>query len=204
MNNKIFIIVAVILVAIAIIVNKPQKFDSTNEAEVANFPKVIGEWQGRDISIPERDYEILETRNLFIRNYKNLRTGEVVNFYIIYSGIKRKSLHPPEICYTGGGATITEKSVIPITNSIMANEFAIKTKNSHQLIVYWFKSTNLNTYSYLKQQLKIVTDQMRGKKTSGALIRVSTDIKDGNQDAALKLIKEFCGKVELLLEKYVP
>lgn len=203
MNTKIFIVVAVILVVVAIISNMPLKFDSTAEIKVVDFPKVVGQWQGADIPLPERDYEILETKNLFIRDYKN-PNGDSVYLYIIYSGDNRRALHPPEVCYTGGGATILEKSVIPVTDSMKANKFVIEYKDSRQLVVYWFKSNDLNTYSYLKQQLKIVADRMLGKKTSGAMIRVSTEIGAEGEAAALKLIKEFCAQIEPLLAKYVP
>lgn len=203
MKNRSFIVVAIILIGVAIIANKPYKFDLAQDVKVNDFPKTIGEWQGEDIPLSERDYEILETRNLFVRDYKN-KNGDLVNLYIIRAADNRRALHPPEVCYTGGGATIAEKSVIPMTGSITANKFTIEDKNSRQLVVYWFKSTHLNTYSYLKQQLKIVTDRLLGKKTSGALIRVSTEIKGGREAAALELIKKFCGEIETLLTKYVP
>lgn len=203
MKNKSFIIVAMILVVVAVIANKPYKFDLSESVKVTDFPKTIGGWEGADMALSERDYAILETKNLFVRDYKN-KNGDSVYLYIIYAGDNRRALHPPEVCYTGGGATIAEKSVIPMTGSITANKFTIEDKNSRQLVVYWFKSTHLNTYSYLKQQLKIVRDRLLGKKTSGALIRVSTDIKGNNLDSAVKLVKSFCAQIEPLLAKYVP
>lgn len=203
MNNKTFIIVVAIIILAAIIVNMPMKFDSTKEAKMAEFPMKIGEWQGKDLPLNERDYEILETKNLVMREYKNPK-GESVYLYIIYSGDNRRALHPPEVCYTGGGATILEKTVIPITDSLKANKFTIERKDSLHLVVYWFKSTDLNTYSYLKQQLKVVSDRLFGRKTSGAMIRVSTDIKEGGEEAALARIKSFIAQIEPLLSRYVP
>jgi len=203
MKNKSFIVVAMILVVVAVIANKPYKFDLSESVKVNDFPKTIGEWRGEDMALSERDYEILETKNLFVRDYKN-KNGDSVYLYIIYAGDNRRALHPPEVCYTGGGATIAEKSVIPMTGSITANKFTIEDKNSRQLVVYWFKSTSLNTYNFLKQQLKIVTDRMLGRKTSGALIRVSTEIKGGREAAALELIRSFCSQIGPLLAKYVP
>jgi EpsI family protein len=80
----------------------------------------------------------------------------------------------------------------------------VEKADSRQLVVYWYKAGSLNTDKYLKQQIKIVTDRMLGRRTSGALIRVSADIKDNRQDAALGLIRLFCEEIEPLLEKYVP
>lgn len=203
MKNITFIIVAIILIVIAVVVNAPIKFGSKDAVKVADFPMVIGDWQGKDIELSERDYQFLETKNLIIREYKNAK-GESVYLYIIYSEVNRRALHPPEICYTGGGATIFDKTVVPITNSIKANKFIIQSKEMYDLVVYWFKSANLSTYSYLKQQLKVVSDLLLRKKTSSVLIRVSTNIRDNSQEAALSLIKSFCQQIEPLLAKYVP
>ncbi|MFZ2602637.1 MAG: exosortase C-terminal domain/associated protein EpsI [Candidatus Omnitrophota bacterium] len=203
MNNRNFIIAVVIIVFAAIIANAPLKFDPAKETRVENFPKTIGGWQGTDIPLEKRDYEILETTNLIMREYKNEK-GNIVYLYIIYSGDNRRALHPPEVCYSGSGATMLNKSVIPITNSLKANKFTVENKDSRQLVVYWFKSNELNTYNYLKQQIKSVVGRMLGKQASGAMIRVSTEIKNGDQDEALKLIKAFCKQIEPLLKKYVP
>jgi EpsI family protein len=205
MKNVLFITAAAILAIIAVVCNMPKAFDESKEAEVSNFPMIIGQWQGKDIPIPERDYAILETRNLIIREYKNPVSGESVILYIIYSaGDNRRALHPPEICYTGAGAAIAEKSVIPVTGLIKANKFTIKTKNSSQLVIYWFKLADLNTYSYLKQQMKMVTDAMFKGRATGAMIRVSCNITDGDEGAAMEVIRGFCGEIEPLVEKYVP
>ena len=205
MKNLSFIIAAVILVIIAVVCNMPKVFDASKEAKVSNFPMIIGQWQGKDIPIPERDYEILETRNLIIREYKNQISGESIMLYIIYSAAdNRRALHPPEICYTGAGAAIEGKSVIPVIGLIKANKFTIKTENSRQLVIYWFKSAGLNTYSYLKQQMKMVTDAMLKGRATGAMIRISTNIGDGDEGAALEVIRSFCAQVEPLLAQYVP
>jgi EpsI family protein len=206
MKNKTFILAGIILLAVAILANMPAKFSSTkDEPQMSKFPMKIGNWVGQDLPLRERDYEILETRNLIIRDYKNLATGETVNFYIIYSSDNRKALHPPEICYTGGGAgTILEKEVTPLNASFKANKFIIEDKSSSQLVIYWFKSGNLSTYSYIRQQLKSVRDRLMQKKTSGAMIRISAMIGPSGQDKAMSSIKSFFESASPLMKEYVP
>lgn len=205
MKNMTFIIATVILLGVIMIVNIPPKFDSTQETQMSNFPKKIGEWEGKDIALRESDYAILETRNLIMRDYKNLTRGEEVNLYIIYSADNRKALHPPEICYTGGGAgTILEKEIIPLGTNFKANKFIIENKNFSQLVVYWFKSGNLSTYSYIRQQLKTVKNRLMQKKTSGAMIRISTTVDPKNPDKAINLLKSFSEGIIPLLNQYVP
>lgn len=207
MNNKNFVLIVIILAAtavVSVIFYLPGRNVSGNEAQMADFPETIGEWVGTDLPLSKNDYAILETRNLIMREYKNLVSQDTVYLYIIYSVGNRKVMHPPEICYTGGGATITEKSVVPLTDFIQANKFIIEDNDSRQLVAYWFRSGNFNMYNYMRQQLKMVVDRLFGKKVSGAMIRVSTIIEKDGQDSAFRLIKSFSGQIEPLLEKYVP
>ncbi len=205
MKNATFIIAAILLIAVIILVNQPAKFDPNQETQMVNFPKQIGDWKGEDVQLKESDYAILETRNLIMRNYKNLTQGEEVNLYIIYSADNRKALHPPEICYTGGGAgTILSKEVVPLNANFKANKFIIENKDFSQLVVYWFKSGNLSTYSYIHQQLKTVKDRLMQKKTSGAMIRISTVIDPKNPNKAMNLVKSFSASIIPLINRYVP
>jgi len=204
MNNRSFIIVAVILIAVAVAANMPAKFSKGPEQQVSEFPRIVGDWQGVDFEVSERDYEILGTKNLFIRDYTNNNTGEVVNLYIIYSQDNRRALHPPEICYTGGGSTILEKSVIPVTDSIKANKFTIEGKGWQQLVVYWYKSPGFDSYDYLKQQIRVVLDRMMFKKTYGAMVRMAVVIKEKDEAVALETIRKFVGVIESELSRLLP
>lgn len=204
-NKKFFIIIGILVLAAAVGLSSylPTRFESESEVKMADFPKDIGDWKGIDIELSNRDFEILETTNLVMRKYQDSK-GNSVYLYIVYSGNNRNVIHPPEICYTGSGGAIIEKSVIAVTASIQANKFIIEDKNSRQLVMYWFKSGNFSTYNYLKQQFKIVTDRMLRKETSGALIRISTNIKGPDTTASLELIRQFAAEIQPLLSKYVP
>ena len=205
MNNKNFIIVVVIFVMVAVIgllSYLPTRFDKSAKVLMSNFPMTVGEWQATDIPLSERDYEILETKNLIMRDYKNTK-GNSVYLYIVYSENNRKVTHPPELCLTGGGLTIVDKSSVQLTNNIRGVKLLMEKGDSRELVVYWFRAGSLNTDSYVKQQLKVVFDLLRGRRTSCALIRLSTAIKE-NGEEALGLIKEFCRPIEPLLAKYVP
>lgn len=206
MKNMTFIIIAVILVVVSIIGFKaylPAPLDAAFKTKVSDFPMTVGEWRATEIPVSERDYQILETRNLFIREYKNNK-AESVFLYVVYSEDNRKVSHPPEICLMGSGVTITDKTSVPITDNIRAVKLIVEKQANRELVAYWYKAAGLYTDKYLKQQLKIVTDRMFGRRTSGALIRLSTDMKDDNGEKALSRIKSFVSEIKPLLAKYVP
>lgn len=206
MNNRNFFIAAVILIiaaATALISYLPGREDIALKTKVSDFPQKIGGWSSTDVKVSDDVYRILETRNLFVREYKNAK-GDSVFLYIVYSEDNRKVSHPPEVCLMGSGMSIVDKSSIPVSDSITANKLLVETANSRELVVYWFKAGSLNTDKYLKQQFKIVLGRLLGKRTSGALIRLSADIKNDNRQKTLNLLKSFISQIEPLLSKYVP
>ena len=207
MNNKTFYIVITILVAVAAIslMNYlPTRFDSAASIRVEKFPRTIGAWTSEEIELSQRDYEILETDNLFVRDYTNSE-GQTVNFYLIYSEDNRKVSHPPEVCYAGSGIVITDKSQIQFTDSVKANKMLAElSDDTRQLVVYWLKAGDLNTGNYFRQQLKVSLDRTFGKRTSSALIRFSTFIDNDDEDAALELIRSFYAEISPILDKYAP
>lgn len=205
MNNRNFII-SILILAVAAMIGFGSYFSTQSEnaskIKMEAFPKVIGNWKSVDLPLSENDYKILETRNLIMREYTNSQE-ETLILYIVYSENNRKVVHPPELCLTGGGQSIEYRDSIKIGN-IQAVKLSMEKGDFRQLVLYWFKAGNLNTDRYVKQQLKVVLDLLRGRRTSSALIRITTTVKDGNSPAALALLKGFVLEIENLLPKYVP
>jgi len=196
------ILVLIIAAAIGFTYYFSSRFENKSTIMMSAFPKTIGDWKAKDIPISEGDYEILETRNLIMREYTNSQ-GDVLTLYIVYSENNRKVVHPPELCLTGGGQSIEYRDSIKIGN-IQAVKLLMEKGDFHQLVVYWFKAGNLNTDRYVKQQLKVVLDLLRGRRTSCALIRITVNVKNADNQAALALLKGFVLEIENLLPKYVP
>lgn len=206
MRNKTFVAVSAILLvvaAVAIAAYLPARIDITSRRKVADFPMRIGEWSGKEIPLSERDYQILETRNLFVREYTNT-AGQKVYLYLVYSEDNRKVSHPPEVCMLGSGATIVDKVPLRMDRQCIATKLIVEKGTERQVFVYWYKAGTLQTNQYLRQQLKVVLDRIMGKRTAGALIRISADIKADNQKSALQLIAAFYRQIVPLLPRYVP
>ncbi|MCX5704225.1 MAG: EpsI family protein [Candidatus Omnitrophica bacterium] len=200
MKNRNFII-SILALIIAATIGFVSYFSTQSEnaskIKMAAFPKIIGNWKSVDLSISENDYKILETRNLIMREYTNSQ-GDAITLYIVYSENNRKVVHPPELCLTGGGQSIEYRDSIKIGN-IQAVKLLMEKEDFRQLVLYWFKAGNLNTDRYVKQQLKVVLDLLRGRRTSSALIRITTSVKNGDNQAALALLKGFVLEIENLL-----
>ncbi|TAN62068.1 EpsI family protein [bacterium] len=206
MDNKKFLLAAGILTITAVIAFLfyiPSGLETEYAIRVSDFPKSIGGWASKDIKVSERDYSLMGTRNLILRNYFS-KKGGTVNLYIIYSQDNRKVSDPPEIHLQGHGSTITYAKPLKISGRITATSLVIERMEHRELAAYWYKIGSLNTNSYLKQQFKAAFLRTIGRKKSVALIRVLTKIEGEDDQRATERIKLFCALMEPLLEKYIP
>lgn len=206
MNNKTFIIVTVILILVSAVAIKsfvPPKMDAAAGIKVANFPMQVGSWVATEVPVSEKEYQILETKNLFVRNYKD-NNGNSLYLYVVYSEDNRKVSHPPEVCLMGSGITVVDKTSVQVTERIRGTKLIVEKGNIREAVVYWFKAGNLYTDKYLRQQFKVVLDRILGKRTSGALIRVSAEIINNKPEVAFNIIKGFSRQIEPLLDRYAP
>jgi EpsI family protein len=162
----------------------------------------VGQWQGRELPITEREYDILETRNLISREYTN-PSGDRLYLLIIYSETNRSVFHPPEVCMMGGGLTITDRQIekfdvgnrVFTTNKLFAEKGQFK-----EMILNCYKAGNIYTSDFYLQQTRLAFHQIFGRNVPGATLRVSMAI--GKDPAAtLTSLKEFLSKSAVILDK---
>lgn len=204
-KNKSFSAVVLILV-ISGIIGFSSYFSApvdTKDTPIKNFPLEVGNWKAQDIPLGQRIYDLLETKNLIMRDYQDPQ-GRKINLYVIYSRDNRKVSHPPEICLQGDGATVVEKTPLKISSSINANKLVMEMKAGREIAVYWYKAGSHYTANYVDQQFRMSWDRLLGKKTSLAMIRVIAVVENNNDQEALSRIREFSALIEPLLSKYAP
>jgi EpsI family protein len=179
--------------------------DSVN---IHKFPTVIGDWVSEDLPISDDDKAMLETDNVFVRRYTNADNEEAYLF-VVYSQNNRKVSHPPEICYTGGGATILD-SVHDRFDSASGNEaidvnrLTVANGMVSQIFVYWFKVGDSFTSNYWLQQGLIALKSLLGSSASSALIRISVTVKNDDPNEAIRVIKGFGRLIVPHLRQYLP
>lgn len=182
-------------------------YAATDTVNIHEFPMSIGDWTAEEIPIPDKDYEILETRNAFTRMFTHKDGGQIM-LYMIYSQHNRRVAHPPEICYTGGGATIITKYPYDIPykkdRPLTVNRILIDDVSHQQLMHYWFKIGDSYTPSYWQQQFLIGLKTLLKKTSSSAMIRITTVIEDDDEKKATKLINSFAADILPIIPKYLP
>jgi EpsI family protein len=177
-----------------------------------DVPMVIGSWYGKDMPMGERTYEILETRDAFMREYIHSSKGRVF-LTVVFARTNRKVSHPPEVCLAGGGWSRTGRDVQMLTlggertgmeRQLKANRIILQRGTEKQVVLYIYKAGEKLTSNYYVQQINIVLNSMIRKNTSSALIRFSSHIQNDNVEEATERIRKFAAEVIPILEECLP
>lgn len=165
--------------------------------DIHKFPLTIGDWAGREISLKEEEYRILETKNLIYRQYENPE-GKRIGLFIIYSETNRAVFHPPEVCLIGDGVTIVgkENAGVAYPDSITreVNKLLLEKNGTRQLVLYCYKADSLYTENFYLQQVYLIFHQIFGRQVPGATIRVEMPIGSDEKET-LAILKDFLAQV---------
>ena len=209
-EKKYFFIILLFIISAAISWHLYFKvYSQKDTVSIHSFPQRIADWSAEEIPISQQDKAILETDNVFVRRYTNPQ-GEEVYLFIVYSQNNRKVSHPPEVCYTGSGATIVNNvhdsfSTDASLGDIKVNRVTVEQGRERQIFFYWFKVGDTFTSNYWKQQGLIALKSFRGQPSSSALIRISISARKEEDDAnATQKLKDFGRMILPYLQKHLP
>jgi EpsI family protein len=183
-------------------------YQQSDRVNIHSFPALIGSWQAEELKISEAEYELLETRNAFVRRYSKGKDDHFVDLYIVYSENNRKVSHPPEICYTGNGFSVVEREPAELFaasgKKVDVNRLHLEKGDVTQLSYYFFKVGGSFTPSYWYQQTLIAWKTLIGQPSNSAMIRFSTYVVPGQFEAAEQRVAEFARGAIPLISQYLP
>ncbi len=174
-----------------------------------NIPIQVEEWEGIDIPMDEKTMTILETRDILFRVYTQPNVPPVY-LCVVFAQNNRRSIHPPEVCYIASGWEVGKKrffpsnEVSPVEPFFDATEILITKNYNKQVVYYWYKAGDLFTSSIAKHQWNMALSQLMLKRIRGALIRISTEVKDESQKEALQRLNQFTSAVLPALQENLP
>lgn len=180
--------------------------------ELSDFPMTLGEWHGKQERLEQMYLDILKLDDYVFADYVN-PDQQMVNFYVAYYATQNKgnSSHSPSTCIPGGGWTITSLTQVPVKGvmlngkRLVVNRAVIQKDDYRQLVYYWFQERDrIVTDEYLVRWY-IFWDALTRNRTDGALVRLVTTIKPGEQLAdADNLLARFLGTASVPLTDYIP
>lgn len=194
-KNSVGFVVLIIMLVVASVISLglfQRERTSHDKLDINKFPMVVGDWKGRDLGLTEKEYDILETRNIISREYTN-PSGEKLSLLVIYSETNRSVFHPPEACLLGSGITMVDKEIEnigPDKKSFSANKLSLEKNGQKEITLYSYKAGKLYTSNYYLQQFYLALHQIFSKSVPGATVRVSMGVA-GDEKITTATLKKF-------------
>ncbi len=182
-------LLAVLIISAVLSINLFMRQRTDHDSvDIHTLPLVINGWQGKELAISERDYSILETRNLIFREYD--KEGRKIYLFIVYSETNRSVFHPPEVCLIGAGVAIENKTSQKMSVKdieFMMNKLDLAEDGRKEVALYVYKAGSFYTDSYYLQQLYFAVNQLLGRRQGGATIRVSATVSGTEEETTAEL-----------------
>lgn len=137
------------------------------------------EWRGENLILSPDIFNILQTQSILVREYRNDK-GDKVTLAVIYYPDNQISFHAPEACLGGVGYTIMTEEIKTLKFSghvsLQVKKLHYNRNQTHELIYYFYQTNNFISPNYLTFRWQMLLNQLKHKRTNGALIRVSTQV----------------------------
>ena len=177
-------------------------------AALASLPSEIAGWDAQDIPLDSVVESVLRADFNLQRAYRHPRGG-VIWLYVGYYGTGRggRPEHTPRGCYVGAGWGIEESRVIRAgpDHALSINEYVVERDGSRRLVFFWYRShRRTGMLGGLDQNLDRLAGRLLDGRADGALVRVSTPLRPGQEEAARSRLLSFALALDPLLEERWP
>ena len=155
----------------------------------ASFPVRVAGYEGQDLPLTDRQYALLESRDVLFREYRNA-AGEWILACVAVAGSNRKVAHPPEVCYQGQGWSIDSIETVSVRlhgRERSLQRLVIRHGENHQLVYSWYRVGSVETPSYLWQQALGLWEDVKQSGAPSALLRFSTAFGPSEEAAEERL-----------------
>jgi EpsI family protein len=181
---------------------------AVDPSPLARLPEKVGAWESMEIPMePAVESELRADFNLQ-RAYVS-RIQEPVVLYVGYYGTRRggRPEHTPRGCYTGAGWGIEASRTLAFgeTGRLRANEYLVERDGERQLVVFWYRSfRRTGILGGLDQNIDRLIGLLREGRADGALVRISTMIREGDVVGARSRLQSFASSIDPLLGEHWP
>ncbi len=207
-----FLISVVLLVSAAAFLrgrSRPEIFPPRQD--LATFPKQLGDWAGRDASLPAGVVDVLGPGEFLTRLYQRKFDGAYIDLFVGYFPSQRtgNTIHSPQNCLPGAGWTPIEARRFQLTrpdgNLATLNRYVLARGPDRLLVLYWYQAHARIVASEYWAKFYLVADAIRLNRTDGALVRVVTPVLPGeDMRLAQGRAVEFAQLILPRLDSYIP
>jgi EpsI family protein len=178
---------------------------------LAQLPRVIGTWAGRDLPIDPDTRNVLGNGDFLSRVYLREKPSEAVALFIGYFPQQRigTTVHSPKHCLPGAGWDFESSQYISLRDVrgkvSRVGEYTIVNGDQRQFIIYWYQAHGRSVPNEYMARLALAVDAVRLRRTDGALVRVMTPIDSVEDIAAARSRTEtFAANLMPMLNRFIP
>jgi EpsI family protein len=175
------------------------------------FPLVLGDWQGRDLLISPATREVLGPGDFLSRDYFNFSQQQAANLFIAFFPSQRQgdTIHSPKNCLPGAGWIPVQSTHIWMDGlngrRVEINRYLVDKGGQKALVLYWYQAHGRVTPSEYTAKYRLITDSIVMNRSDGALLRVTTMLKDGEDPShAEARAIQFAQLAVPILDRYIP
>ena len=169
-------------------------------------------YHSSELALDDQVLAILETNDYVYRRFSPPSLTGPMNFdlLIVFSRNNRRGTHSPELCMQGSGERILSKGsvLVPLRDQagklLDMREVVSQDNRRSVYYLYVFKSGDSYTTSYTWQQATILLHGLLNRDATGALIRLTVPVQDGDLNAARALGKEAAKRLMPIIDKNLP
>lgn len=171
-------------------------------------PLELALWRGQERPLEPEIVRAAGVDDYLNRIYVNAE-GQPLALYVGYYGSQRTgdTIHSPKNCLPGAGWSPLRAGQMTLSVSnghpIVVNEYIVEKGLDQQLVLYWYQARGRVEASEYRAKMWLVLDAITRNRTDGALIRLVTPMRDGEQKARIRAA-EFVKLVYPLLNQFVP
>ena len=207
-----FATVVAVLAGTALFLRSRGQAENLPPAEpLASFPSRVGNWQGREVPIPQWALDVLGAGEFLERNYRRTPDEPSIDFFLAYFPSQRmgSAMHSPQNCLPGSGWTPVEFARMELTRpgagNIRVNHYVLAKGLDRSLVLYWYQAHGRVVASEYWAKFYLMADAIRMNRSDGALVRVMTPIAENESlTSAEHRGVAFAQDVVPLLDRYIP
>ena len=158
---------------------------------LSSIPINIGGWESNELNMDKRIIKILGVDDILYRSFR--KEDNVVYVYVGYYESQKEGalIHSPKHCVYGAGWDILEATKIDIklkNVSIHANKLILQKDVEKRLVLYWYQNGRKTIANEYIAKLDLIKETILNRKSNGALVRVSTQIKSNTKTSLERTI----------------
>jgi exosortase A len=163
------------------------------------IPLQTAGWTGRDYALNDRVYELLGTRDVLSRTYRNEQDEAAYLVLVMAQQMKRRT-HPPEQCFAGEGYEIqsAQDRIVTVTvngasRDVPVRELLLSHPKGTRLSWYFYKTGGHVNTDYWRHQATVALSKLSDGDSADIMVRTETDVRD--LDQARRTLADFFGKI---------